>query len=107
MTGSIGVASYEPQPEHRGNSGWLHGGLAATVLDHVCARVAAAALHQRVVTGRLDLRYPRPVVLADGPFEVRAEHQAPRGRLVRVAGAIVDVKGRRLVEANALFVGLG
>ncbi len=102
----VATGSFRPEPEHRGNPGWLHGGLAATVLDHLCARTAAAALGQRVVTGTLDLRYPRPVVLADGPFGLRAEHDPPRGRMVRVRGAILDAEGAPLVEAKALFVTL-
>lgn len=95
---------FDPQPEHRGNVGWLHGGLAATVLDHVCARAAAVALGDRVVTGRLDLRYPHPVLLADGPYRVDAAAEEPRGRMVRVSGAIRDSGGLALVEARSLFV---
>ncbi len=106
IVGNVGTASFEPMAEHRGNPGWLHGGLAATVLDHVCARVAAAALGHRVVTGRLDLRYPRPVVLADGPYVVRAESAPARGRMVRVEGAILGADGSAMVEARALFVTL-
>ncbi len=98
---------FEPQPEHRGNPGWLHGGLAATVLDHVCARAASAALDgDRVVTGKLDLRYRGPVELAAGPYRVDAEAQPARGRVVKVKGAIVGRNGRPLVTANALFVRL-
>lgn len=111
ITGLTAVASFEPQPEHRGNVGWLHGGLAATVLDHVCARAASAALGRRVVTGRLDLRYPHPVPLAGGPYRVEATAEQPRSRsaenrMVRVEGAILDQDGRALVEARSLFVTL-
>ncbi len=105
MNGSTGEAIFHPQPEHRGNPLWLHGGLAATVLDHVCARVASAALGgAKVVTGTLDLRYPHPVPLADGPYLVRATHERPRSKVVRIAGAIVDASGKPMVEAKALFV---
>ncbi len=106
IDGHTAVGYFEPQPEHRGNPGWLHGGLAATVLDHVCARAGAAALGERVVTGRLDLRYPRPVLLDDGPYRVEATAEQPRGRMVRVAGAILDGDGRPMVEARSLFVTL-
>jgi acyl-coenzyme A thioesterase PaaI-like protein len=99
-----GWGLYRPEPEHRGNPGWLHGGLAATILDHVCARVAAAAIGHRVVTGRLDLRYRRPVVLDDGPFPVTATATDARTRTVKVRGAIKDRAGLVLVEASALFV---
>ncbi|MDH3680752.1 MAG: PaaI family thioesterase [Acidimicrobiia bacterium] len=98
------MAWFEPQPEHRGNPGWLHGGMAATVLDHVCARAGAAAIGSRVVTGTLDLRYPQAVALDGGPYRVVAEAAEPRGRTVRVTGAIVDGDGRPMVEAKAMFV---
>ena len=104
IEGSTAVASFEPQPEHRGNPGWLQGGLAATVLDHVCARAAAAALGQRVVTGTLDLRYRRPVPLDDGPYRVEATAATPRSRAVRVHGAILGRDTRPLIQATALFV---
>lgn len=104
IDGRRATARFEPQPEHRGNPGWLHGGMAATVLDHVCARAAAAALGRKVVTGTLDLRYPQPIPLDGGPYLVEAEAAAARGRMVRVAGAILDAEGRPMVEAKALFV---
>lgn len=104
IEGCTAVASFEPQPEHRGNPGWLQGGLAATVLDHVCARAASAALGRRVVTGTLDLRYPRPVPLDGGPYRVRAVASPPRGRMVRVSGAMYGVDDRPMVQAKGLFL---
>lgn len=106
IDGNTATGWFSPQPEHRGNKGWLHGGLAAAVLDHVCARAAAAALGDRVVTGRLDLRYPHPVLLAEGPYQVDATAEEPRGRMVRVVGAIRRRDGTALVEARSLFVTL-
>jgi len=100
----LGAARFQPLPEHRGNEGWLHGGLAATVLDHVLARTGSAALGQRVVTGRLDLRFRRPVLLSGGPFLVRAAAETARSRTVRVSGAILGPDETPLVEASALFV---
>ncbi|MEM9563826.1 MAG: PaaI family thioesterase [Actinomycetota bacterium] len=102
----VAVATYEPQGEHRGRPGWLHGGFAATLLDHVCAGAATAALDRPVVTGRLDVRYPSPVPLAGGPYRIEAEPERPRGRIVRVRGAIRDDAGAVLVEARTLFVAI-
>jgi acyl-coenzyme A thioesterase PaaI-like protein len=102
----VALASYEPLPEHRGRPDWLHGGFAATLLDHVCAGAATAALGRPVVTGRLDLRYPHPVPLAGGPYRLEATAEAPRGRLVKVRGWLREPDGRRLVEARSLFVAL-
>jgi acyl-coenzyme A thioesterase PaaI-like protein len=104
LDGPAGRAWYRPEPEHRGVPGWLHGGMAATLLDHVCARTAARALGAPVVTGTLDLRYRRPVSLDHGPYPVEATAGRARGRMVRVTGALRDRGGFRLVEARGLFV---
>ena len=104
LDGLTATGRFEPQPEHRGIPGLLHGGLAATVLDHVCARAASTALGAHVVTARLDLRYRQPVPLGRGPYVVRATAEAPRGRRVRVSGVLADGDGRPLVEASALFL---
>lgn len=99
----VATAAFDPQPEHRGVPGWLHGGMAATVLDHVSARCAAAALGHRVVTGRLDLRYRHPVPLDGGPYQLWAEASAVRRRTVRVQAAIRSMSGAELVGSKALF----
>lgn len=104
IDGTTASASFEPQPEHRGIAGRLHGGLAATVLDHVCARAASAVLGRGVVTGRLDLRYRRPVPLSGGPYPTEATVVSARGRRARVRAAIRDADGHPLVEADALFL---
>lgn len=101
---TVARAWFYPQPEHRGNHGWLHGGFAATILDHVCARAAAGSLGERVVTGRLELKYRRPVALTAGPYLVTATAWAPRRRTVKVVAALADGDGAPLVEATALFV---
>lgn len=81
--------------------------MAATVLDHLCARTASSALGGvRVVTGTLDLRYPRPVLLDTGPYRLWAEHDVARGRMVRVRGAIFGPDEKPLVEAKAMFLAL-
>ena len=58
----------------------------------------------KVVTGTLDLRYPHPVPLDGGPYVVEAKASVPRGRMVRVTGAILRHDGLAMVEAKALFV---
>lgn len=106
IDGLTARAEYRPEPEHRGNPGWLHGGHAATLLDHICARAAAHSLGTRVVTGTLDLRYRRPVPLSAGPYVLEATAEASRRRTVRVVGALRRADGTALVEAKGLFVTL-
>ena len=104
---AVASGLFDPEPEHRGNPGWLHGGMAATVLDHLCARTASSALGGvRVVTGTLDLRYPRPVLLDAGPYRLWAEHEPARSRMVRVRGAILGPDDKPLVEAKAMFLAM-
>ena len=62
-----GSANFDPQPEHAGAPEWVQGGLSATVLDYLSARIANAALSSKVATGTLDLRYRQPVRLDGGP----------------------------------------
>jgi acyl-CoA thioesterase FadM len=58
----------------------------------------------RVVTGKLDLRYRHPVSLDESFYLVEGKAEAPRGRTVKVAAAIVDKHGKALVQARGLFV---
>lgn len=103
---TTGRARFAPEPEHVGAPGWVQGGLSATVLDFVCARLASAALDMRTATGTFDLRYRQPVMLEGGPYVVEGSTEEPKSRSVRVHAAIVSPQGRPLVEASGLFVGI-
>ncbi len=102
--GVTGSAIFDPMREHRGAPGWVHGGLLATLLDHVCARIARAALDGRVATGTLDLRYRQPVLLDGGPYTVEGSASEPRGRTVHVYAVVRGPDGRVRTEAKGLFV---
>lgn len=104
--GFTGTAVYSPEKEHTGAPGWVQGGLSATVLDYVSARIARAALESPVATGTLDLRYRQPILIDAGPYEVVGSSDEPRSRTVRVHAAIMSAEGRPLVEAHGLFVGV-
>ncbi len=99
-----GFAEFNPEPAHVGAPGWVQGGLSATVLDFVCARLASEALGSKVATGTLDLRYRQPVLVDGGPYNVVGETGHPRSRTVRVTAAILDANSRPLIEAAGLFV---
>lgn len=99
-----GFATFRPRPEHAGAPEWVHGGLSATVLDYVSARIAKEALTSRVATATLDLRYRQPVRLDGGPYRVEASAPITSTRTTRVRAAIVSPDGHPLVEASALFV---
>lgn len=100
----IGTATYTPEKEHTGAPGWVQGGLSATVLDFVSARIAKAVLDSSIATGTLEIRYRQPVLIDGGPYQVIGSCDAARSRTVRVTTAIMSGEGRPLVEATGLFV---
>ncbi|MGI9606885.1 MAG: PaaI family thioesterase [Acidimicrobiales bacterium] len=102
--GVTATATFTPEAEHRGAPGWVHGGLLATLLDHVGARLASAALDARVATGTLELRYRQPVLIDGGPYHVDARAESPGSRTVRIHARILGPDDRPLTEANGLFV---
>lgn len=101
-----GFATFAPQPEHAGAPEWVQGGLSATVLDYLSARIANEALSSKVATATLDLRYRQPVRLDGGPYRVEGSAPISASRTTRVRAAIVSADGRPLVEASGLFVAM-
>ena len=90
------VATFEPRPYHCGITGFVYGGLIASLIDcHAMGTAAAAAYRAerramdtapplRFVTGTLEVRYIRPTPLGT-PLQVR-------GRIVEIDGRKVKVR---------------
>src|SRR5438093_13353127 len=84
------VGLFWPGPGHQGADGFLHGGMAATVLDETMAGVSYALDRVRTVTGTLNLRYRRPVPLSAAPLRVEAWREFGQGRRAhKIRGRIV------------------
>jgi uncharacterized protein (TIGR00369 family) len=77
------VAKFTPGDEHQGFPGIVHGGIVTSLLDEVLGRVAIAA-ERWVVTGRLNIRFRRPV---------------PVGETLTIVGEVVNWK-KRTLEAH-------
>jgi acyl-coenzyme A thioesterase PaaI-like protein len=102
--GALLVAAFTPKPRHRGAPGFLHGGMAATVLDETMAAVGYALDKVHTVTGTLNVRYRRPVPLAS-KLRVEAWRDRPEiRRHQRVRGRILLEDGTVAVEAEGIFV---
>src|SRR5438046_2055236 len=98
------VGLFWPGPQHQGADGFLHGGMAATVLDETMSGVSYALDRVRTVTGTLNLRYRRPVPLAAAPLRVEAWRERPEPRRThKVRGRIVLPDGTVAVEAAGIF----
>jgi len=91
---------------HEGPPGLVHGGVVATLLDHVLARAVRAA-GRGGLTATLTVTYRRPVQLGV-PLVATAEIGTTDGRRTTATARIVaeDDPGTTLSEAEGLFVAL-
>jgi len=96
------VATFEPQPAHQGWDGVMHGGLVGVLLDEAMAW-AAADKTEMYYTGRLAIRYRRPV-RTGATLQVRGWITRDRGRTLQTRAELQDVAGQALAEAEALFI---
>lgn len=105
LDGSRLVARFDPRPEHRGPPGYMHGGIAATVLDEVMASLGWAFDDTPCVTARLELRYRMGIPLDGAPVRAEAwrDRQEAR-RTQKVHGRLLLADGSVAVEATGLFV---
>ncbi|SDC59715.1 Acyl-coenzyme A thioesterase PaaI, contains HGG motif [Geodermatophilus telluris] len=91
---------------HEGPPGLVHGGVVATLLDHVLARAVRAA-GRGGLTSTLTVRYRRPVRLGV-PLVLSAEIGESSGRRTTATARLVaeDDPDTVLAEAEGLFVSL-
>jgi uncharacterized protein (TIGR00369 family) len=91
---------------HEGPPGLVHGGVVATLLDHVLARAVRAA-GRGGLTATLTVTYRRPVQLGV-PLVATAEMDTADGRRTTAHARLVaeDDPGTTLAEAEGLFVAL-
>lgn len=91
---------------HEGPHGLVHGGVVATLLDHVLARAVRAA-GRGGLTASLTVRYRRPVPLGV-PLLLAAEAGEGSGRRTTATARLVaeNDPGTVLAEAEGLFVAL-
>jgi uncharacterized protein (TIGR00369 family) len=91
---------------HEGPPGLVHGGVVATLLDHVLARAARAA-GRGGLTATLTVRYRRPVRLGV-PLLLTAEVGETHGRRTTATARLTaeDDPDTVLAEAEGLFVAL-
>jgi uncharacterized protein (TIGR00369 family) len=91
---------------HEGPPGLVHGGVVATVLDHVLARAVRAA-GKGGLTATLTVTYRRPVRLGV-PLLATAEIGTTEGRRTTATARLVaeDDPATTLAEAEGLFVAL-
>ena len=112
--GAEAVAVFEPRPYHTGISGYVYGGLIASLIDCHCIGTASAAKHRsenrdpdadtlpRFVTAALHVDYLRPTPLGV-PLEVRARAEEIKERKV-VVTATLSAKGEICARGQVVAV---
>ena len=88
--------------EYQGGTGFIHGGIIATVLDEVMGKVARfRGVH--AVTAELTVEYLRPVPV-DADLFVEGHEVDSSGRNLFMVGEICDVSGKVLAHGKGRFV---
>ena len=100
-----GASRYESRfrfdERHQGGPGLVHGGLVGAALDEACG-LLATWYRFPTVTGRIFVRYLRPVVI-NRELTARSEIHGTRGRRIDVRGELAD-GDEVLADARATFV---
>jgi len=89
--------------QYQGAVGYLHGGMIATLLDEVMAKVSRFFGQEHAVTADLTVEYRRPVPVED-ELVVEGWETARSGRTRSREGEIRTVSGVVLARGQATFV---
>ncbi len=88
--------------EYQGGTGFIHGGIIATVLDEVMGKVCRfRGVH--AVTAELTIEYLKPVPV-DVDLVIEGYETEVTGRNLFMVGAIRDVSGKVLARGKGRFV---
>lgn len=99
------VGEVVPDAGWSGAPGFLHGGMAAALLDDCMGGLSHALDRIATITATLELRFRRPVPLDGQAVRVEAWRESPElRRRTRVHGRLLLADGAPAVEATALMV---
>jgi uncharacterized protein (TIGR00369 family) len=96
------VAKFTTRDEHQGYPGVVHGGIVTAMLDEVLGRVAIAA-ERWMVTGRLNIRFRRPIPVGE-TLTIVGETVVWKKRTLEARGEIRLADGHVGAEATGTFV---
>ncbi len=98
------IAEYTVPSRYQGYPGVVHGGIIASMLDEVTSRTIFRGDPPRfVVTARLSVRYRKPVPV-ETPLKLAGRIVEDKGRVITVAGEIHGPDNILLAEAEAVLV---
>jgi acyl-coenzyme A thioesterase PaaI-like protein len=96
------TAEFHPRTDYRGAGDVLHGGIAATALDEISVWAGILGENVLTVTGKLELRFRRPVTV-DDRITARGQVDERRGKRLLISASLA-VAGTTTVESSGLFL---
>lgn len=98
------TAEYQVSPAFQGYPGVVHGGIIAAMLDEICSRSHMGSNPPRFMyTARLEIRYRKNVPVGE-PLRLVGNSGRSRKRSAEASGAICNLDGEVLAEAQALLI---
>ena len=94
--------SFRLSADYQGGTGFVHGGIVATLLDEVMAKVSRFG-GDHAVTAELTIEYVKPVPV-DGDLLVEGWEVERNGRSLLRQGEIRDASGALLARGKGRFV---
>jgi uncharacterized protein (TIGR00369 family) len=96
------LGKFTTRDEHQGYPGVVHGGIVTALLDETLGRVAIAA-ERWTVTGRLNIRFRRPIPVGE-TLTVVGEVVGWKKRVLEARGEIRLADGQIGAEATGTFL---
>jgi uncharacterized protein (TIGR00369 family) len=94
--------AFKIAPEFQGGPGFVHGGIVATLLDEVMAKVSRFE-KDYAVTGALNIEYLKPVPIGE-ELTVEGWETGREGRIRTRQGEIRNAAGKVLARGSGRFV---
>lgn len=87
------VAHWHPQRHYEGWAGILHGGIQGTLVDEAAAWLVFVLLGTSGVTSEMNIKYLKPLHIANGQITARATLLSFEKRLAKINCTLEDGKG--------------
>jgi len=99
------IAVFQPENEHQGYPGRLHGGIAAAILDETIGRAIMTSYSDNIwgVTIEFSMRLKKPVPL-DGEIRVIGRIEKDEKRFFEGSGEIVLADGSIAISAKGKYL---